>query len=214
MRTASLLTISLSAIVLFLAGCESELDDKPAAVVDEASAEETPESPSDEAQQESQELTFDTESSSIEWVGAKVTRDHHGGFEDWTGTATVRGERVEQLDFTVDTRSIFSDDPELTEHLRTEDFFAVEEYPEASFSSSRIVEHDGDEATHRVSGAFTIRGVTNNVTFPATIEFDGDQVRGSAEFTIDRFDYDIDYPGMADNLIEDKVLLQIDLTAV
>ena len=205
------LAIGLLATVAFVAACESEIDDKPAAVVAEAEAEEATAEADDGV--ETRELAFDVESSSIGWVGAKVTGDHVGGFEEWTGTAVAAEDELRELNFTVDTRSIFSDDDDLTGHLKSDDFFDVEEYPEASFRSTRIAAYDGEGATHQVTGNFTIRGVTKSVTFPATIDVDDDGANASAEFTIERFDFGIEYKGMPDDLIRNEVLLKIDLAA-
>lgn len=158
-------------------------------------------------------MTFDTEQSAIEWVGAKVTGDHDGGFQDWEGTATLRDGELHRLTFTVDTTSIFSDDPDLTDHLKSDDFFSVDEYPEATFRSTNIEPKATDGATHEITGNFTIRDITNSVTFPATVELDEESLQANTEFTIQRFDFGIEYKGQTDNLIRDEVLLKIALNA-
>ena len=215
MKKTTLLVIALLAAGTMLTACESELDDKPAAVIEDGEAQDDDEVDEDDDEPvETRELTIDVDESSIGWVGAKVTGDHTGGFTDWTGTAVERDGELDELEFTVDTRSIFSDNDDLTDHLKSDDFFDVEEYPEASFESSRIVEDESDDGTHRITGDFTIRGVTNTVTFPATISAEEEGFHGAAEFTIERFDFGIDYKGQADDLTRDEVLMKIDLTAV
>ncbi len=52
-------------------------------------------------------------------------------------------------------------------HLRSQDFFWAEKYPEISFTSSRVVAK-GDNAFD-VTGDLTIRGVTRQVTLPVTL---------------------------------------------
>ena len=74
----------------------------------------------------------------------------------------------------------------------------------------------GSEAegmTHTVTGNFTIRGVTKSVTFPAKVAVTAGEVHASTEFGIDRKDFGIVYPGKADDLIKDNVLLQVDFVA-
>ncbi len=208
-RSIAVLFIALT----FMVACDSEIDGKPAAVVAEAEATAEEESQLEEEEDTAvrQELEINTEESSIGWVGAKVTGDHVGGFEEWTGTAVTRNGDLEELRFTVDTTSIFSDNDNLTDHLMSDDFFDVEEYPKAKFESSRIAELEGEDSTHLVTGDFTIRGITQTVSFPASVEVHDDDVQASTEFTIDRFDFGIEYKGKPDDLIRDNVLLKIDL---
>ncbi len=210
MKNKALFLALLTSMVVALAACESEIDDQPAAVVSEAQAE----ADDDEGDgEETMEFAMDRERSSIGWVGAKVTGDHVGGFEEWEGAARIRNGELSRLEFTVDTRSIFSDNDDLTGHLMSDDFFDVETYPEATFRSTHIEEKASDDGTHEVTGNFTIRGVTNGVTFPATIELDDDELSATTEFTIQRFDFGIEFKGMPDDLIRDEVLLKIELFA-
>lgn len=207
-------TLGFAGLIVFAVACDSEIDGRPAAEVNEPVVQEqTQGAESDGDDAEVREVEFNGETSSIEWVGAKVTGDHDGGFEDWTGTAVVRDGVLHGLSFEVDTRSIWSDSDRLTGHLKSDDFFDVEKYPEASFESTGIEEYGGEDATHRVTGNFTIRGVTKSVTFPATIEIDDDAVRASTEFTIERTDFGINYKGQPDDLIREQVLLKIALEA-
>ena len=200
----------LIAMAVTIVACDSEIDDQPAAVVSEAQAEVDDD---DDGQSQNMELAMDSERSSIGWVGAKVTGDHVGGFNDWTGNARIRDGEISGLDFTVDTRSIYSDNDDLTGHLMSDDFFDVEAYPEATFRSTKIEQKASEHGTHEVTGNFTIRGVTNGVTFPATIELDDDELTATTEFTIQRFDFGIEFKGKPDDLIRDEVLLKIELFA-
>lgn len=198
------------------AGCKSELDNKAAATVAEAVSLE-----SVQPAEAMDKHAVDVANSSIEWVGAKVTGDHVGGFKQWEGTVWLADGKVDRLEFTVDTASIFSDTERLTGHLKSEDFFHVEEFPEAKFVTTQIQEKEqttrtdaGDvTTTHEVTGNFTVRGVTKSVTFPATIALKENLVQAGAEFTFKRFDFGIAYKGKADDLIRDEVLLKIALQA-
>lgn len=197
----------------WVAGCKSELDNKSAAKVGEALVEAAPPA------EAMDKYAVDVASSSIEWVGAKVTGDHVGGFKQWEGAAWVQDDKVARLEFTVDTASIFSDAERLTGHLKSEDFFHVEQYPDAKFVTTQIVEKvqttrsdaGSVTTTHEVTGNFTVRGVTRSVTFPATIALKENLIQAGAEFTFKRFDFGIAYKGKADDLIRDEVLLKIAL---
>ena len=78
-----------------------------------------------------------------------------------------------------------------------------------STAGEGIVEGDG----YSVTGTLDLHGVTKNISFPATIEVSDDGVRAQAEFVIKRFDFGIVYPGKADDLIRDEVVIRLDLQA-
>src|SRR5699024_3550628 len=153
--------------------------------------------------------------------GAKVTGDHTGGFSEWSGQVFTEDEQVRRLEFTVETNSIFSDTKRLTAHLKSPDFFHVDEYPEAKFTSTKVIEKPGYmqidgvpvQASAEVTGDLTVRGVTKSLTFPATIGVKEGILHARAEFIFKRFDFDIAYKGKADDLIRDEALLKVVLVA-
>jgi polyisoprenoid-binding protein YceI len=71
----------------------------------------------------------------------------------------------------------------------------------------------GDDGSYTVSGNFTLRGVTKNISFPATVTESSDAVAIKAEFDIKRSDFGIKYEGKADDLIRDEVVIRLDLVA-
>lgn len=210
MKKTALIT-AVMALGIFSMACESEVDNRPAATVSEALAVEADED--ETSALETQEVAIDTSTSTIEWVGAKVTDDHTGGFEEWSGTARIRGDELVSLQFEVDTRSIFSDNDRLTGHLKSDDFFDVDRYPSASFVTTSVEAIQSDEGTHQITGNFTIRGITKSVGFPARVSVNDGSLEASAEFTIERFEFGIEYKGRADDLIRNNVLLKINLSA-
>lgn len=222
----TLMLILLTAALVTFAGCKSEIDNKVAAEVNEPVVEKTEEAADEAGAAKAEDAldvyTVNVAESSIGWVGAKVTGDHTGGFNKWEGTISAKDGKVQKLEFTVDTASIFSDSDKLTEHLKSADFFDVEKFPEAKFVSTEVVEkpgvlktEDGKEIklTHTVTGNFTVRGVSKSVTFPVAIQTSDDSVKAQTQFTFKRFDFDIAYKGKADDLIRDEVLLKIALVA-
>ncbi|MBW2161890.1 MAG: YceI family protein [Deltaproteobacteria bacterium] len=64
---------------------------------------------------------------------------------------------------------------------------------------------------HTIAGDLTLHGVTKRISFPATIEATGSEVSATAEFSINRQDYGISYPGMRDDLIRDLVVIKLSL---
>ena len=158
-------------------------------------------------------LPIDTARSEIKWKAAKVTRAHDGGFRMYDGTVSVAGDEVKAVNLQIDTRSIWTDTERLTGHLKSADFFDVEQYPSASFVADQIVPTDSAGATHLVTGNLTMHGQTNSVTFPATITMEGGTVHAVADFIIDRTRWGIVYTGQADDLIENNVRLILDVYA-
>src|SRR5205823_6223661 len=77
------------------------------------------------------ELTADN--TKIEWVGTKPGGQHKGGFKQLAGTVDLAGNDPTKASIVVEieTDSLFSDNPGLTGHLKTPDFFEVKTYPKA-----------------------------------------------------------------------------------
>ena len=110
----------------------------------------------------------------------------------------------------IDMESTWSDSDRLTGHLKNEDFFDVPSFSSASFVSTGFAK---DDQGHQVTGQLTLHGVTKTITFPATIEVSDASVTVDAEFFIKRFDFGIQYPGRADDLIRDEVVIKLHIVA-
>ena len=155
--------------------------------------------------------------STIEAVGAKVTGDHTLSFKSFEGSATLDKGRITAISFTVKAAEFTTEmgDSEwgqkLAGHLKSPDFFDVAKHPTAVFVSTSITEKASKWGTHEVTGKLTLRGKTQTIQFPATIAIDKAQVTGKTEFTINRKDFGLVYPGKPDDLIKDAVLLKVSL---
>lgn len=158
-------------------------------------------------------LPIDTSRSQINFKAAKVTRAHDGGFHEFDGTVAVQDGAVTGINVTIDMNSVWTDTDRLTGHLKTDDFFEVEMYPTATFEADQLVPVDSAGATHLVTGNLTMHGVTHGVTFPASIAVTDSVVEASADFIINRRDWEIDYDGQADDLVENNVRLILDIIA-
>jgi polyisoprenoid-binding protein YceI len=101
------------------------------------------------------------------------------------------------------------------QHLRSEDFFASDEYPSMTFETSEV-EVTGDD-TARLHGALTLIGETNDVSLDVTLNqigpnpFGGSDIAGfSAVGMIDRTDFDMNFGAPA---IGTDVLIRIEFEA-
>jgi polyisoprenoid-binding protein YceI len=154
-------------------------------------------------------LVVSPSNSKIEFVGAKVTESHPGGFTDFTGKVDL-ADPIEDshIEVTIQTASLYANKAKLTKHLKSPDFFDVERFPTATFKSTGIKKQvEG----HTIEGDLTLRGVTKRISFPATINATDSQINAKAEFSINRKDFGITYPGMPDDLIRDLVVIKLSL---
>lgn len=220
-------TIAIVVSVFVLAGltaCESEIDNKPAAKVEEAkkptetakkAVEEAPakEAPGNAAKKPAgtASYTLDLASSKFSAVGAKVTGDHTLTFKEMTAKADVKEGKVASGSVTIQMKSVESDAAKLTEHLKGADFFDVENHPTATFEIEKVNEGTSAAGTHEVVGSLTLRGTKKSITFPADIKIEGEKASIKAQFTINRKDFKIEYAGKPDDLIKDNVLIKMDL---
>jgi polyisoprenoid-binding protein YceI len=92
-----------------------------------------------------------------------------GQFRGFTGTVTTEGDdpRSARVELVVQAGSIDSGIEARDNHLRSDDFFAVEKYPELRFKSTSVEPAGGGR--YRVAGDLTIRDVTKPVTLEAEL---------------------------------------------
>ena len=203
--------VLLSLGLLALVGCKNPADSAPKAEVKEAAAPKQAEAP----QAGHEALPISQADSKVEFVGAKVTGKHDGGFKSFSGTMHFNAEDVtaSRIEVDIDMTSIWSDSDRLTGHLKSGDFFLVEEHPKARFVSTSIKEGGDGEATHTVTGNLTLRGVTKEISFPAKLEIGADALRAQSEFSLPRKQFGVAFEGKPDDLIRDDVLVRLDVMA-
>lgn len=163
-----------------------------------------------------EKLTVSPDGSAIGFIGAKVSAQHVGHFHDFTGTIALVDGKPEKSTVTFDVKtgsvSIDGGPDKLVNHLKSGDFFDVEHFPSATFTSTEIkAGSDAPGMNYTVTGNLELRGTKASVTFPANISVTADKVTVKTEFGINRKQWGIVYAGMADDLIKDNVLIQVDL---
>lgn len=190
-------------LLCLMAGCVDDstaLGDPPA---DDSQASASTENGSSAASDDGTETGSDSEmmgrkvdltpqNTSIEFVGAHTDKskdDRHGRFQQFTGTAMV-DQTLMSVQVDIDTTSLNTDFEKLTNHLKSADFFDVKRYPKARFESTRIV--DKEDGTVEISGDLTMLDNTISVTFPATVNAEGD-LKLEAKFKLDRTQWGMDY---------------------
>lgn len=154
----------------------------------------------------------------IGFIASKVTRTHDCAFATWSGTLDPGAGTADtaKLTFSVDVASVGCDaadggNARLEKHLVGDDFFAAGAHPTATFTSRSITEGGADGASHTIAGDLTIRGITRQVSFPANVTVGDGTVSATAEFSVNRQDWEIRYPGQPDDLVRDNVLIKVEL---
>ena len=169
--------------------------------------------------------TVDTEQSSVRWTGKKVTGQHNGVIDVQEGTLEVNGDQLNGGQFLIDMRSLRNEDLEgkeedqakLEGHLKSDDFFGVENHPTAELVITQVTPREGDQYT--IMGDLTIKGTTHPIEFPATVNLQDGQLTAEADITVDRSKYDVRYgsdsffDNLGDKVIYDDFEIAVSLVA-
>ena len=155
---------------------------------------------------------FSPAESKIEFTGSKVTGKHNGGFNKFAGELNVADGKLAGAGnkVIIEMTSTFTDTDRLTGHLKSADFFDATKFPTATFVTTTI---EPTATNSIVTGNLTLHGVTKQISFPAKIEVSDAAVKVNAEFFLNRFDFDIKYPGKTDDLIRQEVVLRLKVDA-
>jgi len=168
--------------------------------------------------------TIDPAHSQIGFVArhAMVTKVR-GAFDDFDGSAVFDAAHPEAAKVTVNIRanSINTRNAQRDEHLRGNDFLAMDEHPEITFVSTALTV-TGD-AEFELSGDLTVRGVTKPITIPFTFEgaatdpFGNVRLGFAGSVAINRKDYGVSWNAALETggfLVSDKVVLEFDISAI
>lgn len=114
--------------------------------------------------------TVDPSHSNITFIARHlVVAKVRGRFTDFAGTVTVADDRLaSQVEATVQAASVSTDDDARDAHLRSGDFFDVENHPTWTLVSTGIESAGSD---YVLNADLTIKGVTKSVAFD--LEFEG-----------------------------------------
>jgi polyisoprenoid-binding protein YceI len=167
----------------------------------------------------------DKETSKLTWTAQKATGDHNGEVKVSNGSFAVENNVLKGGSFDIDLNTITDADiteqasnDKLVSTLKSETFFNTEKFPKASFVISSATKNTGNQ--YDVKGKLTIKGITNDVSFPATVVVNGKKLAAIAKITIDRTKYDIKFrsksffENLGDKVIYDNFDLNVSLNAV
>jgi len=175
-------------------------------------------------QAEIKNLPLDLERSQISWVGKKITGQHNGTLQLKSGEVLKRDGKIESGEFILNMGTIKNLDIEsesyrtrLENHLKSDDFFDVEKFPEGSFQITDITQIDDNNFT--IAGNLTLKDITQRISFPAEISNDSGIYSAKAKTTIDRTVWNVQYNSgkffdaarLGDKLIYDEIEVALSL---
>lgn len=162
--------------------------------------------------------------SKIYWRGTKPTGEHSGIIKLKGGNYFVEDNELVGGEFIIDMNSILCIDIEdeeknakLVDHLKSDDFFVVDSFPEGKFVITAVNQIKDDAFSHEIKGDLTLKGISNAIVFKANIRAqDGVVSATSEEFSINRTKWGVNYKSksvfkeLKDKFIDDEFFIKID----
>ncbi|MBO0705609.1 MAG: polyisoprenoid-binding protein [Candidatus Dormibacteraeota bacterium] len=143
-----------------------------------------------------------------------------GQFNDYAATLEVEDEsdpRTARLEVVIKTASIDTGADDRDNHLRSDDFFNAEQYPEIRFTSTSIERRGQNE--YRVTGDLTIRDVTKAVTLDAEVEgpitdpWGNERVGVTLTGQVNRFEWNLRWNAAIETgglIVSDQIRIQVE----
>lgn len=159
-------------------------------------------------------FSIDTKASNVKWVATKITGStHEGTINISEGGLQIENGKIIGGKFTINMKTINVTDLEggmktkLEGHLNSEDFFATEKFKTANLVIL-------GSAGNNVKANITIKGITQEISFPAEVNVDNGALTATANIEIDRSKFDVRYgsDSFFDNLGDKAINNEIKFT--
>ncbi|WP_242205509.1 YceI family protein [Aestuariivivens insulae] len=155
------------------------------------------------------------EDSQVVWKGYKVTGSHEGTIVIKSGELIFEEDKLVGGEFVIDMTSIAVTDIQgeyqgkLEGHLKSDDFFGVENHPTSSLVFTSV-KPSGKNA-YDVTGDLTIKGITKPINFNLSVYGN----KATASLKIDRSKYNVKYGSTSffDNLKDKAIYDEFDLVS-
>jgi polyisoprenoid-binding protein YceI len=168
-------------------------------------------------------FTFDKAHSEAAFQVRHLVTRVRGRFTDFEGSIAFDESDPTQssVTFTIQAASIETNQSDRDAHLRSADFFSVDEHPILTFRSTRIVSRGDQEFD--VIGNLTIRGVTKEITLPVTYlgkakdPWGNERIGFETEVTINRKDFGLTWNAALETggfLVGDDVRINVSVQAI
>ncbi|MCB0514962.1 MAG: YceI family protein [Chitinophagales bacterium] len=216
--------VALFFIAIFAVSCKQQPESDKAKVEDAKPVAEQPKT--------SASFKVDPAKSTVTWIGSKPTGTHNGTIGIKKGLILVNDDNIVGGEIVLDMNDVKvvdltgDDAAKLAGHLKSDDFFKSEKYPEAVFALTGHQPYTApadesekallENATHLLTGNLTILDTSKSITFPAKISLENNVLTAQALFNIDRTDWGISYhaaESFGDKIISSQVTVGFNIVA-
>ena len=158
------------------------------------------------------------EESQVSWQAEKVLAEHTGKVNVKSGEFMIESGKLVSGEIVIDMATISTDEEieALENHLKSDDFFNITNYPEARLSLLSATKTTGAH-DYEARAEMTIKGITNEIMLPLSLEEVDGNVVVSSNFSIDRTKWEINFRSgkffqdLGDNMIKDEINFQVRL---
>ena len=146
-----------------------------------------------------------------------------GSFNEFDGSGYFDAENpaASHLQLTIQAASIDTRNDDRDTHLRSNDFFDMDTYPQITFASTAVEQLDPE--SYRVTGDLTIKAVTKPVTVDfeytgtAVDPYNNQRIGFEGTTTINRKDWGVNWNAALEAggvLVSEKVTLEFEVSAI
>ena len=192
------------ALVAFLASCGQQPKGEDAEVSEAKEVQ--------EVSNQAVNYGVNSAASKVTWIGSKPTGKHNGTIGISEGQIKVEGSNIVGGKIVIDMTTVENEDLKSDEesygkligHLKSPDFFDVENHPvaefvitgaekfdpsaaieiteefDSEFKPASASDHMVQNPTHKISGNLTLRGTTLGISFPANVNMENGKISASA----------------------------------
>lgn len=160
--------------------------------------------------------------STFTWTGKKLTGEHTGNIKLKSATIKTQSNELKGGSFVIDMTTLTCTDlkdeganTSLVNHLKSDDFFSVDQYKESRFSVTKVVRQASNR--YQVTGDLEIKGSSHPNTFEVTFDDKGKQKTYKGTMVVDRTLYNIRYgsgkffDNLGDRMIDDNFEIQFSI---
>ena len=211
-------SISMSLLLLMILGCESNKSKSKKEILENSKKLESsvviPEG----------EYNIDIDNSIVKWLGRTPVKSHDGVINILEGSFSVNEKSFLKGLVVIDMNTINCTDlsgggkKDLEGHLKNDDFFSVNTYPQAKISMvSNLIPVDG---LIEFQAALEIKGKTNPIIFQSKIEVENGTYKAKGSFSFNRALYDVKYRSksffndLGDKFINDEIEIEIEISTI
>lgn len=150
---------------------------------------------------------IDTKKSKIEWVGKKLTGSHKGTIDFSSGSLSFIDKQLVGGKFVVAMNTINTTDltakskDNLDKHLKSDDFFGVKNFPEATLAFTSVEQTE-------IPDVYTVTAdlVIKDISHPTVFDFKLNKIGASTTVIVNRTLYDIKYASTGFGALADKAI--------